>query len=319
MPKEKYIRACSIWRALEIVGDVPTLLILESAFLRITRFDSFNKRTGILRTVLSNRLKKLMDADCMKKRLYKAKRYDYVLTKKGLELYSTALMMLRWEEKWGSRQGKIHVSLLHKKCGKTFTPMPACNVCHQEYSPRDVSWKEGPGTGHVLLKYQRRRRKPDSQMAKQNNTTLLDTISRIIGDRWSSLIIRSIFTGINTYDEMLDDTGMATNILSDRLKMLTHDGFLDKETYQTRPDRYRYRLTEKGIDIYPILMALLEWGERWYSFEAGPPLILTHNACGNAMKQSICCSECGEKIRPQDVDFIVTDTGLNVPELRETA
>ncbi|GHF17565.1 transcriptional regulator [Kordiimonas sediminis] len=322
MSSEKYIRACSIWRALEIVGDVPTLLILESSFLRVTRFDQFLKRTEILRTLLSDRLRKLVNAGCLEKKLYceKPKRYEYVLTKKGLGLYNTALMMLRWENKWGANSQKIQVTLTHSTCGKNFQPAPACDQCHEEYTARDIEWKEGPGNGMVPLNYQRRRQQTSSAQERQNATTLLDTITRIIGDRWATLIIRSCFTGINTYDEMLEDTGMATNILANRLKMLTDDGFLSKKTYQTRPNRYRYKLTDKGLDIYPILMTLLEWGETWYSFEAGPPLILSHKACGKEMKQEVICSECREVITPDEVEFTVIEasTGDETASTTET-
>jgi len=312
MEDEKTTQACSLWRALDVIGDVPTILILESAFLRITRFDGFLTSTGILRTLLSNRLKTLCDAKCMEKVAYseKPRRYEYRLTEKGRDIYGAALMMLRWEQKWGRQSGKIEVHMRHKTCGEICIPTPSCGSCHEEVDARAVRWQEGPGFTKIQIDYHRRRRQSGSTRKRQNETTLFDTISAVIGDRWSMLVLRAVFTSITTFDEIRKDSGIATNILAGRLKTLTSMGILEKQAYQHKPTRYRYKLTESGRDIYPIQLEILKWGDRHYANKEGPPLLLFHKNCDKELNPKICCNMCGAPLVPEEVDFEVTEPGF---------
>jgi len=290
---------------LEIVGDVPALLIIEGAFLGVSRFDGFLKRTGIPKDLLSGRLKRLVAAECMRKVPYSTApvRYEYQLTDKGLDLYETALLMLRWETKWSTGRGKIQVVLTHTECGEVVSPIPVCRACHSIIDARDVSWQDGPGVGRVKAEYGRRRRQSVAARARQDVTTLFDTVIRIVGNRWSALIIRSLFMGINTFDEILADTGMATNILADRLREMSDAGVLTNCQYPGYPQRTGYRLTDKGLDLYPILVAMLKWGDRWYEAPEGPPLILLHKSCGEPLEQQVVCSECELPLSVGTVQF----------------
>ena len=156
--EKKLIRSCSIWRALEVVGDVPILLILEASWLGGKRFDEFRRRTGLLKALLSDRLGRLVKGGLMEKKLYceSPPRYEYLMTTKGQDLYWTALMLLRWEKKWQVKD-KINVELIHKTCGKMFDPVPACGHCSEEIDPTRVAWSEGPGLGWMKPLYSRRR------------------------------------------------------------------------------------------------------------------------------------------------------------------
>jgi hypothetical protein len=98
---------------------------------------------------------------------------------------------------------------------------------------------------------------------------------------------------------------MATNILSDRLDRLLAQGILKPILYSAHRRRFEYRLTDKGRDLYCVLVALLKWGDTWFSDELGPPLLLTHNPCDHALEMKIECSECR-----QTVDFYNTSFEL---------
>lgn len=301
MPKQKYIRTCSICRALDVIGDKPTLLLIESYWLGTRRFSAFQEQTGLLKTVISDRLKKLVEAGCFEKVLYseRPKRYEYRGTEKFHDLYPLALSMLRWEQDWGSTNGKIKVSLVHKSCGQTTHPHTVCQLCRVEVDARDVAWSEGPGVGLMPAVYQRRRR--TSSSTRETPTPLFEEIIDIIGDRWSALIIRSIFTNLNSYQDICDDTGVATNILAERLVELINNGIIKKQSSV-------YKLTAKGRAIYPILLALISWGDKWHATEDGPPLYLTHKPCNTPLKTSIACSECGEDITMNDIEFEFVET-----------
>ena len=138
MPEPKLIRSCSIWRTLEIIGDTPILLLMESYWLGSRRFDQFQKQTGLQKPVVSNRLQKLIAAGCLEKVAYmeKPKRYEYRGTEKFYDFYHAALSMLNWERVWADKTGKTQIILTHKNCGQATEPFPACGGCGQPNSDK---------------------------------------------------------------------------------------------------------------------------------------------------------------------------------------
>ena len=94
---------------------------------------------------------------------------------------------------------------------------------------------------------------------------------------------------------------MTRHLLAGRLRKLVAAGILEKVRYQEKPARYEYRLTEKGRDLYPVIVSLLRWGDRWMAGEQGPPLVLVHKTCGHRMHPTLACPDCGEPIEPRDV------------------
>ncbi len=269
----------------------------------------FRGRTGLLQALLSDRLKRLLAAGILEKRPYSLSppRFEYHLTAKGQDLYWTALMMRRWERRWARREGKLDIILRHRLCGQEFDAEPTCLACGEEITARDVAWIEGPGVGWMAARYSRRRQQRSSASERASETALMDEVAQITGDRWASLVLRSIFTGLRRFDEILRDTAMATNILSERLSWLAGKGVIQAEAYSDAPRRYEYRLTDKGIDYYPILLMLLQWGDRYYVSPEGPPLLLTHRDGGHALEPAVTCSCCKAPLKPEDVTFEVME------------
>lgn len=300
------IRTCSIWRALEIVGDTPTLLILEASWLGARRFDELRSRTGLLKALLSDRLKRLVEAGLFEKQLYceSPPRFAYAMTEKGRGVYWSSLMMLRWDLRWGSGSNKIAVELTHKLCGKRFVPEPACGSCNDTIDATQVDWAEGPGVGWMAPHYSRRRQQRDSSAGA---TSLLDEAAQLMGDRWASLIMRSIFTGVTRFDDIRVDTAIATNILAERLQWLQSVGVIRQRAYPSTPPRHEYRLTRKGVEYYPVLLMLMRWGDKYYVSPEGPPLVLIHKGCGKALNPQVVCSECRAAVEPQDVSYEITE------------
>jgi DNA-binding HxlR family transcriptional regulator len=120
----------------------------------------------------------------------------------------------------------------------------------------------------------------------------------VIGDRWTLLILRDAFKGVRRFDDLQRDLGIARNILTDRLQKLVDHGVLDRTPYQSRPLRYEYRLTPKGRDLSPALVALMHWGDKWLAEEGRPPLVLTHKRCGSPVDQSFICWHCDSTVTP---------------------
>ncbi|MDA3039520.1 MAG: helix-turn-helix domain-containing protein [Actinomycetota bacterium] len=122
----------------------------------------------------------------------------------------------------------------------------------------------------------------------------------VIGDRWTVLILRDVFRGVHRFSDLQENLGIAKNLLSHRLARLVDAGVLDKVLYQDRPIRFEYRLTDKGRDLSPSLIALMGWGDRWMA--AGePPTVLVHDRCGTPLAQRVECPACNEDITPTHI------------------
>ena len=120
----------------------------------------------------------------------------------------------------------------------------------------------------------------------------------VIGDRWTLLILRDAFKGVRRFDDLQRDLGIARNILTDRLQKLVDHEVLERTPYQSRPLRYEYRLTAKGRDLSPALVALMHWGDKWLAEDGRPPLVLTHKRCGEPVDQSFICWHCDSTVTP---------------------
>ncbi|MES2817763.1 MAG: helix-turn-helix domain-containing protein [Pseudomonadota bacterium] len=135
---------------------------------------------------------------------------------------------------------------------------------------------------------------------EQQPCSLARTLS-VVGDRWTLLVLRESFLGVRRFEAFEQRLGITRHVLAERLKKLTEAGVLAKVPYQERPRREEYRLTDKGRDLYPAVLALVNWGDRHMSGAEGPPIRHTHKGCGHAMHGVLVCSECGEPLTPRDV------------------
>lgn len=123
----------------------------------------------------------------------------------------------------------------------------------------------------------------------------------VVGERWSLLIVRNVFLGLRHFDQIQANLGIARNVLHKRLTRLVENGVLERRRYQERPPRYEYRLTEKGLDLWPTVVALMQWGDRYAAPGDGPPVLLEHRGCGGAVDDHRVCEACGAKLSVRDV------------------
>lgn len=135
---------------------------------------------------------------------------------------------------------------------------------------------------------------------EQQPCSLARTLS-VVGDRWTLLVLRESFLGIRRFDEFEKRLGITRHVLADRLKKLVEGGVLDKMAYQQRPLREEYCLSAKGRDLYPAVLALVNWGDRHMSGAEGAPIRHIHRRCGQPMHGVLVCSECGEPLEARDV------------------
>ena len=131
----------------------------------------------------------------------------------------------------------------------------------------------------------------------------------LIGERWTLLVIRDVFLGNRRFDEIQNSLGIARNVLASRLGRLMDEGILEKRPYQERPVRYEYFLTEKGLDLWPVLVALMAYGDKYELPEgAEPPTRILHKECGGAVNDRRICERCGAELDVRDARAISTHT-----------
>jgi DNA-binding HxlR family transcriptional regulator len=124
----------------------------------------------------------------------------------------------------------------------------------------------------------------------------------VMGERWSLLLLREFFLGSRRFEVLQAHTGMSSRALSDRLKRLQRLGIITGIAYQERPLRYEYRLTDKGLELYPIIVSMTHWGDRWMRAKGeSPPARLVHKDCGHAFKPVLTCGSCGQVAGARDV------------------
>ena len=135
----------------------------------------------------------------------------------------------------------------------------------------------------------------------------------VIGDWWTPLIVRDVYLGVTRFDDIAEDLGISRNLLTRRLKHLVDKGILRQEPYQTRPVRNDYRLTDAGMDLVPVILALTGWGDRWVQPMEGQPIRLVHRHCGQHFEPRVTCSACGEEIKAGDVLALPGPGGASKP------
>ncbi|TWT13511.1 helix-turn-helix domain-containing protein [Reyranella sp. CPCC 100927] len=123
----------------------------------------------------------------------------------------------------------------------------------------------------------------------------------VIGDRWTLLVLRDCFMRVRRFEAFQARLGITRHVLADRLRTLVKAGVLRKVAYQQRPRRYEYRLTDAGLDLYPVMMAIVHWGDVHRAGRRGRPLVHEHKTCGNQFDPVTVCSACGEPIDPREV------------------
>src|ERR1700678_1692925 len=122
----------------------------------------------------------------------------------------------------------------------------------------------------------------------------------VIGEWWSMLIVRDAFLGVTRFDQFQEHLGISRNVLNQRLAHLVEAGVLAKVPYSEHPPRHDYRLTDKGRDLWPVITAMRQWGDR-YAAPDGPPMRVVHRGCGHVANVAYTCAECGEVMGPRDV------------------
>jgi DNA-binding HxlR family transcriptional regulator len=143
---------------------------------------------------------------------------------------------------------------------------------------------------------------PSALAWSADNCTVGRTMT-ILGERWTFVVLREVFNGVRRFDDIRRHSGIPRQVLSNRLAQLVEQDVLRREPYQDPGERARheYRLTEKGFDLYPVLVAIADWGDRYLADREGPPVEFEHRDCGAVVHAVLECEQGHRVDRPRQV------------------
>lgn len=291
----------SIFRTADVVGDAWSLLVLREAILHgVTRFGDFQSRLGIARETLSARLQQLVEGGLLARTASAGRLADYTLTQAGADFFMCLAAAQRWGRRWAGPVAAAE-DAIHMACGKPFAAVFLCSACKE---PLDARAVEAILRGKSVCKRagtaKKRHRSPGLDLLERVRPSAIARTLKVVGDRWSSLVIQEAFFGTRRFDDFMAKLSIAPNILSQRLTRLVDLGMLSRRLYSHAPERYEYRLTEKGIDLYPLPLAMLEWGRRWLPKQP-IEIVLKHRSCGKSFRPVLACHHCRQPASRSDV------------------
>jgi DNA-binding HxlR family transcriptional regulator len=125
----------------------------------------------------------------------------------------------------------------------------------------------------------------------------------VVGERWTLLILRDAVLGLTRFEEFQDSLGIASNTLTNRLKLLCEEELLARVADPERPGRPKYVLTDKGRELAPVLIVLMKWGDRYYPAPNGPPRLTLHAGCGGRVGRDFRCERCSQQAKPGEIEL----------------
>ncbi|WP_159595446.1 winged helix-turn-helix transcriptional regulator [Hydrogenophaga sp. BPS33] len=290
----------------ELAADRWGFLVILGAFRGNRRFQDWERSAGFTPSVLANRLRHMVEVGVLRQRPIDGNgdRLEYRLTDKGLGLHAWALAVWRWERDWHeiasvADDGRFPV-LVHRSCEAETTPQFVCDCCAAPLEPEAVRWRAGPGLDdHNYLAGLTSRRAESS--ASDARPKYAGGAFDLIGDRWTLALTVALFQGIRRYEALRTEVGVSTNILALRLKRMVEDGLIARERQGEHSERFEYTLTDKGRALYPVVLGLTQWADRWLSGKDGIRFRMHHMGCGADCRTEVRCDVCAQPLTPHDV------------------
>lgn len=279
-----------------LIGDTWTQLILREAFFGTRRFSDWQSALAVPRTVLSMRLRALVKSGLMEIRDSPTRKSsEYRLTEMGRDLFGVAIIQGLWERKHAPSVLQLQYSLdFHDtRSGADVRPVVLDRPYGQPVDPKRTTYSASKNLIEPVTRKPRRLSTP--RVVAQR--PFIERSVEMIGDYWSWVAIGAAFFRQRRFDDFLAATGMASNILTDRLNRLVDAGIFFRKAYQDRPARYEYRLSPMGLDLYPLIMAMFGWAERWLCDAANPSLELFEKETGERIIPTVCNQLTGEPLK----------------------
>jgi DNA-binding HxlR family transcriptional regulator len=133
-----------------------------------------------------------------------------------------------------------------------------------------------------------------------------DSVARtleVFSDPWTFVVLRESYFGLRRFEDFARSLDISRDVLTKRLNHLVENGIFERRKYQDKPGRFEYRLTEKGLDMYPVFVTMMRWGDTWLDAGEGPPLWLVHRRCAHRTAPVVICGHCSEPLRARDMSY----------------
>ncbi|HVV92500.1 MAG TPA: helix-turn-helix domain-containing protein [Hyphomicrobiales bacterium] len=276
-----------------VLGDSWTILILYEAFRGSRRFSDWRAALPISELVLADRLKRLTALDVMIRVLVPGTRsYEYRLTEMGLDLWRVLLAIWSWQEAWTPQRRGPTDLFRHAVCGAPARAVLICAACGETVGPHDTFLASQRVPTAVAATAPPRYRR--SVVAGDDRGFTRETMD-VVGNRWSNLLLGALFLGRHCFDEIESDLGLPPALLSQRLGSFVARGILERSRHRINARRQFYRLTDKGLALYPVVANVVDWGNAWLSSD--PDAFVTmHRGCGHRFRPVLVCETCGEPL-----------------------
>jgi DNA-binding HxlR family transcriptional regulator len=281
----------AVGRMLGLLGDEWTLLVLQQALLGAKRYAEFMAHLPISNSVLTRRLQTLTRDGLLDRRAYQSNppRFEYLVTPRSRSLWPVLLSIWEWERHWVPDHAESLPAMRHVTCGGDFAPLLTCRSCGETASEKDVVAQWGPSGSwprSVPVASTRRRSNADQ---RDGAAGLFPQTMSVMGNRWAFALLVAAFVGMSRFTEFQAQLGAPPGSIADRLAIFTANGvFVAVDG--------RYRLTEKGRALYPVLVSALQWAQRWFRAPEGPAVVLTHTACGRRFAPVLACDQCARPL-----------------------
>jgi DNA-binding HxlR family transcriptional regulator len=282
-----------VGRAFAIIGDAWTQLILRDAFFGVHRFSDWRESLGLPRSVLVDRLQRLVKAGLLERRVKPGNaRPEYGLTPMGLDLFGVSVMQGQWERVYAPEphRSRYAIVFFDRETGERVRFAVLDRPRGKPVDPRSVTYVRGPGIEQRLAPVSSRRRR--TRIVSGSNR-MIERSVEIIGDHWSAVILAAAFFRLRRFDELSAALDIASNILTDRLNRFVANGIFERSPYQDGPIRFEYRLTAAGRALYPVILAIFGWSERWLCNFDNPPMKLIDRDTGKRITPVVCDAATG--------------------------
>jgi len=287
----------AVGRMLGLLGDEWNLLILQQALMGAHRYSHFAARLPISHAVLAGRLRGLVAEGLLSA--------DYRTTPRSRSLWPVLVSVWEWERTWVEPSRRLP-AMRHAVCGNVFAPVLRCAHCEQPVRDADIGLTPGPsGQWTRSTPASATRRRSDSPSSgssgREHQAGFFPETMCVLGNRWSAAMLAAAFLGTTRFTDFQNQLGAPPTLVADRLQKFCDIGVLNTAA---RPGAYL--LTEKGRAFFGILVAALQWAQRWFVAPEGPALLLTHHGCtspGTAgeFTAELACDDCGQRLRGADV------------------
>jgi DNA-binding HxlR family transcriptional regulator len=287
--------------AFGVIGDEWNLLIVRSAIVAgASRYNQWRDRLGIANSVLTARLERLTALGIFERVPYQDRpvRHEYRLTAAGHDLWRVLLTIWTWELNHGVHALPIE-RMHHRTCGQPLVVVLTCAACGEPAWLRDVKAEAGPAGGDERsVPVERTRRR---SAATVTGPGLFPETMALIGNRWSLAMLAAAFLGARRFIDFEQRLGAPPTMVSDRLRTFCDLGVLAPVATTERADRNQYHLTRKGGAYFPVLMASIDWGQRWFPDPEGSAMHFHHLTCGQPFVPRLACQSCQAELHSRDV------------------